>query len=149
MLRFDWDPGLVCADLTLFPPPSCLWFSSAWSCWVGLCLLRELRCTGYTPHWGGREAHSVIAEFWGVITNSWLHSGQCSWSSASFAEITKYQLYEKCWRTSFDDRFLFYELSPLSTDISCLLAECHYEFKDWFLTVLVNDSWWLLASCRT
>lgn len=52
----------------------------------------------------------------------------------------KYQLYEKCWRTGFDDRFLSYELSPSSTDISSLLAKCHYEFKDWFLTVLVNDS---------
>lgn len=88
MLRFCWNLGLVCADLTLFLPLSCLWFSSVWACWVGLCLLRKLWSTGSAPRWWGREAHNVIIEFWGVITNSWLHSDHCSWSSASFAQIT-------------------------------------------------------------
>lgn len=82
------EPGHSLCWLYFIPTLNSLWFLHAWSCWVGLCLLRELKSTGSTPHWWGREAHNVIIEFQGVVTNSYLCSGQCSWSSASFAEIT-------------------------------------------------------------
>lgn len=106
---------------------------------------RILPSTSTLPHWRSRCASGMI-EIWDPTTDL-LHSGHCSWKIPS-CKSQLLQLLELCWRTSFDSGFFFYELSPSATDIGRLLAGCHYEFKDWFLTALVNDSWWVTASCR-